>query len=285
MVEAPALAADRHPPLIDCHAHIFGEDLPVTSGAWISPDYAFPAERLLSLLDENGIHFGVISGLSITGYYNDYMLSELQRNKRLRGTVIVPPDVDRFTLERMAANGVIGIRLQLARQTDIGDFRSDEWRLLLRRVRDLDWHVHIAIEGEYLRPVLGALLESGVKTVIDHFGHPNPACPEACDGMDAISAAVDGGRTWVKMSGGFRLSGTEAWQDPDADLESVADRAATELIRRVGTDRLLWGSDAPFVGYEGRVGYPLVLENYFRWVPDSARRAEIDRTALQLYFS
>lgn len=213
------------------------------------------------------------------------MLSQLRRSRRLRGTVIVPPDVDPFTLARMATNGVIGIRLQLARQTDVGDFRSDEWRLLLRRVRDLDWHVHVAIEGEYLRPVLGALLETGVKIVIDHFGHPDAASPEACDAMDAISAAVDSGRTWVKMSGGFRLSGTDAWQDPDADLDMVADRAASELMRRVGTDRLLWGSDAPFVGYEGRVYYTQVLENYFRWVPDSARRDEIDRTALQLYFS
>ena len=286
MVEPETAAPHRHrPPLIDCHAHIFGEDLPVTSNAWISPDYTFPADRLLALLDENGVHFGVISGLSITGHYNDYMLSQLRGSKRLRGTVIVPPNVDRFTLERMADDGVIGIRLQLARQSDLADFRSDEWRLLLRRVRDLGWHVHLAIEGEHLRPVLGALLESGVKTVIDHFGHPDPADPERCDGMDAIAAAVDRGRTWVKMSAGFRLSGTEAWQDPEADLVSVADRAAAALLRRIGTDRCLWGSDAPFVGYERRITYAQVLADYFRWVPDSARRDEIDRTALQLYFS
>ncbi len=54
------------------------------------------------------------------------------------------------------------------------DFRSDEYRLLFRRVRDLGWHVHVAIEGQNLPLVLDPLLETGVDIVIDHFGHPDP---------------------------------------------------------------------------------------------------------------
>lgn len=275
----------QHAPLIDCHAHIFEADMPVASGAWIRPDYGFCADALLSLMDSHGIHFAVISGLSITGYYNDYMLSQLRERPRLRGTVIVPPEIDRFILERMRDDGIVGIRLQLARQGHLADFRSDAWRLLLRRVRDLDWHVHVAIEGPNLRPVLDTLLESGVKIVIDHFGHPDPGDPTRCDSIDAMVAAVDRGRTWIKLSGGFRLAGTESWQDPEADLDSVAQQVADVLVRRVGTDRLLWGSDAPFVGYEQRISYPDVLASYRRWVPDPEQRASIDRTALGLYFS
>ncbi len=53
----------------------------------------------------------------------------------------------------------------------------------------------------------------------------------------------------------------------------------------MGTDRLLWGSDAPFVGYEKRVTYARVLERYYRWAPDPVVRGAIDQTALDLYFS
>lgn len=273
-------------PLVDCHAHIFVPDMPVSGDAWIQPDYAFTAEDLVAQMDRHGVHFAVISGLSIVGYYNDYTVAALRRNHRLRGTAIVPPTVDRYTLERMQADGIVGIRLQLARQEQLPDFRSDEYRLLLHRVRDLGWHVHVAIEGQQLPPVLEALLESGVDVVIDHFGHPDPAAPLECAGFKSMLKAVDSGRTWIKLSGGFRLRGTAAWRDdPHGDLEAIAQTVANELVQKVGPQRLLWGSDAPFVGYERRVAYSDVLASYRKWIPDGAMRAEIDRTALHLYFS
>lgn len=285
-LHTPSARAAEPGPLVDCHAHIFLPDMPVAGDAWIEPDYAFGPQDLLSELDGHGVHFAVISGLSIVGYYNDYMIGQLRHQRRLRGTAIVPPATDRYTLERMQADGIVGIRLQLARQEHIPDLRSDEYRVLFRRVRDLGWHVHVAIEGQLLRPVLEALLESGVDIVIDHFGHPNPADPVNCDGFGAMLAAVDSGRTWIKLSGGFRLAGPAAWRDdPDGDLEELAQTVAEQLSTRVGTDRLLWGSDAPFVGYEKRITYAGVLASYRRWIPNAAQRAEIDRTALRLYFA
>ena len=272
-------------PLVDCHAHIFGADMPVSRHAWTVPDYAFSAEDLLDQLDRHGIHFAVLSGLSISGEYNDYMIRALRRHKRLRGTAIVRPGADLYMLERMQADGIVGIRLQLARSPKLPDFADDGWRMLLRRVRDLGWHVHVAIEGPHLRQVLEPLLESGVRIAIDHFGHPDPADPVACDGFAAMLEAVDRGNCWIKLSGGFRLPGTAAWQDPDGDLESMAQLVAGELLARVGTERLLWGSDAPFVGYEKRLTYADVLASYRSWLPDAGKRAEICRSALKFYFS
>ena len=271
-------------PLVDCHTHVFTADMPVAGDAWIRPDYSFTASDLIATMDAHGVHFSVVSGLSISGYYNDYMIEELRANRRLRGTAIVPPTVDRYTLERMQADGIVGIRLQLARRDSFEDFRGDDYRLLLRRVRDLGWHVQVAIEGQQLPPVLEALLESGANLVIDHFGHPDPADPLNCPGFNAMLRAADTGRCWIKLSGGFRLAGPAAWRDPEGDLEQTAQAVAEALLARVGTERLLWGSDAPFVGYEKRLAYPDVLRTYRAWVPDAGQRAAIDRTALKLYF-
>jgi predicted TIM-barrel fold metal-dependent hydrolase len=273
-------------PVVDCHTHIFLKDMPISSSAWTRVDYAFTAEDLLAMLDEHGVHFGVISGLSISGFYNDYMIRTLRQYRRLRGTAIVAPTTDFYTLEQMKRDGIVGIRLQLARQEQLPDFDGDDYRMLFRRVRDLDWHVHVAVEGPALRPVLQPLMDAGVKTVIDHMGHPDPENPTGCDGLRAIFEAVDTGRAWVKLSGGFRLPGMDAWRsDPDGDLDTIAATVAEALLSHVGPDRLLWGSDAPFVGYERRVNYARVLDSFRSWVPDSSTRAEISRTALKFYFS
>lgn len=272
-------------PAIDCHAHVFARDMPYAADAWTRPDYAFTADDLLAQMDRHGVRLAVISGLSIVGCYNDYTLAQLRAHQRLRGTVIVPPSADMAMLEQMRGDGVVGIRLQLARSARLPDLAGAEYRGLLHRVRDLGWHVHIAIEGQRLRPMLAPLLDSGVDVVIDHFGHPDPEDPLHCDGFHAMLDAVQGGRCWIKLAAGFRLPGPEAWRDdPDGDLETLAATVAAELLARVGPDRLLWGSDAPFVGYEARVTYADVLASYRRWVPDAATRAAIDRTAMALYF-
>ncbi len=149
------------PPIVDAHAHIFERGLPLSADAWMAPDYDFTAQDYLAQLDSHGIHFGVLSALSISGFYNDYTIAAAGRDGRLRATAIVPPESDRSTLAQMRDDGVVGIRLQLARATVLPDLRDEAHQRLLRRVRDLDWHVHVAIEGQRLPPVLAALEEGG----------------------------------------------------------------------------------------------------------------------------
>lgn len=273
-------------PLIDCHAHVFDQQMPVSPAAWTVPTYAFSAEDLLARLDHHGVRHAVLSGLSISGDYNDYTIRALRRYPdRLRGTAIIDPPANLYLLERMQADGIVGLRLQLARCEQLPDLDSFPWRILLRRVRDLNWHVQVAIEGQRLPLVLEPLLATGVKVVVDHFGHPDPANPLGCAGFNAMLRAVDGGACWVKLSGGFRLPGTAAWRDdPDGDLDAIAGQVAARLIERVGSDRLLWGSDAPFVGYEDRLSYDQVLASFRTWVPDAAMRRRIGETGHAFYF-
>lgn len=283
-MDAPANLGDA--PIVDCHAHVFTQDLPLARDAWTSPAYNYTPQDYLAELDRHGVHFGVLSGLSISGTYNEYTIAAARSSPRLRATAIVAPDTDPYVLRRMKDDGVVGIRFQLVRRETLPDFDDDVHRLLLRRVRDLDWHVHVALEGERLPPVLAALERSGVRIVLDHFAHPEPALGAACAGFQAALAAVQRGRTWIKLSGGFRLAGPETWRQPDfAPSETIAAAVAAELLAKAGAERLLWGSDAPFVGYEGRMTYERAVEHLRRWAPDPASRRALSDTALRFYFA
>ena len=273
-------------PMVDSHAHIFTRDMPLVANAWTVPDYDFTAEDYLAGLDANGVAFGVLSALSISGFYNDYTIAAARTHRRLRATVIVPPGADYYMLRNMRDDGVVGIRLQLARLAVLPDLADEGYQLLLRRVRDLDWHVHVAIEGPLLPPLLAELEKAGVKVVLDHFGHPDSDQGIACPGFQATLRAVDRGQTWVKMSAGFRLAGTDSWRSAAGTEagEELADAIAAELLAKAGTGRLLWGSDCPFVGYEASVTYADALARFARRVPQARDRDAISETALKLYF-
>lgn len=282
MTPAPSLA---EAPLVDAHAHIFLEQMPLARSAWLRPKYSFTAEDYLQVLDTHGVHFGVIAGISIYGLYNDYMLEQLRRHRRLRGTANVLPTTERYVLERMKADGVVGVRLQLTRRSGLPDLGDEEHQLLFRRLADLDLHVQVVVEGPQWPAILPKLEEAGVKIVIDHFGHPSPELGARCPGFQAILRSAQKGRTWVKLSGAYRLTWAEAGQPRDPRTRNLATELTQVLLADVGPERLLWGSDCPFVGHESAMSYQDTLEELMTWVPDPVLRRKISQTALRLYFS
>jgi predicted TIM-barrel fold metal-dependent hydrolase len=261
-------------PLVDTHFHLYTRDMPLTSWAWHHPPEDASAERFIEVMDRHGIGFGVVAAASLYGQYNDYVIRCLRRNPRLRGTAFVQPETDMYTLERMKADGIVGIRLFFRRVPNPPDLTSPEYRLLLRRVRDLDWHVHTLVSSPMLPEVIQAVEGAGVKLVIDHFGKPDEALGVNCPGFKALLAAVERGRTWVKMSGGFRM--------PSKDL---ARGYAQALLRVSGGERLMWASDWPFAAFEDRVTYAETIADLQDWVPDAAtRRLITGDTPMRLYF-
>ncbi|MBU8542659.1 MULTISPECIES: amidohydrolase family protein [Roseomonadaceae] len=261
-------------PLVDTHFHLYLKDMPLTPWAWHHPPEDASAERFIEVMDRHGIGFGVVAAASLHGQYNDYVIRCLRRNPRLRGTAFVQPETDMYTLERMKADGIVGIRLFFRRVPNPPDLTSPEYRLLLRRVRDLDWHVHTLVSSPMLPEVIRAVEGAGVKLVIDHFGKPDEALGVNCPGFKALLAAVERGRTWVKMSGGFRM--------PSKDL---ARGYAQALLRVSGGERLMWASDWPFAAFEDRVTYAETIADLQDWVPDAAtRRLITGDTPMRLYF-
>ena len=277
------------PPIVDCHAHIFTQDMPLSATAWNRPDYDFTAEDYLAILDEFGIAFGVIAGISLYGTYNDYMIEKLRQYKRLRGTVNISTDITRQELGAMNDSGVVGMRLFLSPSHfgDVPDIKNEDYQRLFRRVRDLDWHIHFLAAEDIFAESLDVLQEAGVKVVIDHFGRPDLDKGENCPKTIATRKAIDAGNAWLKISGGFRFAPvSDDLSEVDYEFARVQEKKLDEYwLKTVGAERLLWGSDAPFVGRESSMCYKKALDSFAHAVPDAADRHVISQTALKLYFS
>src|SRR5690606_15109814 len=111
----------------------------------------------LADLDRFGVGYGVIAAASLFGTYNDYTIRALRRHPRLRGTALLEPSVDLHTLEALAADGIVGARLQWYGLDPLPDVRGDEFRRMCCRLRDLGMHLHLNIEGARLAPVVREL--------------------------------------------------------------------------------------------------------------------------------
>jgi predicted TIM-barrel fold metal-dependent hydrolase len=261
-------------PLVDTHFHLYTTDMPLIGTAWHHPPADATAPQFRAVMDQHGIGFGVVAAASLHGPYNDYVIRALRQHRCLRATINASPGLDFHTMERMQAEGVVGIRLVLSRATELPDLTSPDYRRLLRRAADLGWHVHVLDNSPRLPGSIAAIEASGARLVIDHLGKPDPAAGVNCPGFKAVLAAIDRGRTWVKLSAGFRQASPAAARD-----------YARALLRVAGGERLLWGSDWPFAAFEDRVTYADTLAAFRDWVPDPLLRAQIGGdTPMRLYF-
>ena len=172
----------------------------------------------------------------------------------------------------MAARGVVGVRLNWIRRDDIPDVASPEYRQLFSLLAELDLHVEIFLEGPKLAPILPRQRASGVRVVIDHFAHPDPAQGVACKGFQQALAGVRAGDTWVKLSAPYRLGGVDA------------QRYVDELLDAGGPGQLVWASDWPFVSHEDDITYERCLEWLSEWIPDAgAHNTVFAETPVRLF--
>jgi predicted TIM-barrel fold metal-dependent hydrolase len=259
--------------LVDAHAHIFLADMPHIPNPRHVITYDYTLEQFLADLDRHGVSHGVIAAASPYGDYNDYVLDSIRGNPRLRGTVIVEPSVERVTLQRMKDDGIVGVRLPYISLTTLPDLTTFENQRTLRRFRDLDWHVHLHLDGPRLPQALPVLEKSGVKLVVDHFGRPDPKLGIQCPGFQMMLRLMENGRTWVKVSGAYRLGRERARE------------YGKELLRAMGPDRLFWGSDAPFVGHENQFSYQSTIDDVLEWCPEKFRQQIFFDNAFKFHFS
>lgn len=259
------------PPMVDAHAHIYTDAMPLAPDAWTKPKVGHDVEQYLTRLDAHGIGFGVIAAISLFADDNAYVLNSLARHRgRLRATAVAPVSVGRRILQQFRDGGMVGVRLQLRNRAVMPDLSDAEHVNFLRRLADAGLHLELLARSADLPGLLPAIDRSGVDLVIDHLGAPD-ASGVASPGFEAMLRAIDNGRTLVKIAATTRI--------PFDLAKKVTDR----LVAVAGAERLVWGSDSPFIGHED-TRYGDVVDIFARLVPDPAVRHAIGLTALRAWF-
>jgi predicted TIM-barrel fold metal-dependent hydrolase len=258
-------------PFIDTHAHVFLRSLPMVANRRYTPGYDASLPSYIQMLTDNDVGCGVLVQPSFLGTDNRYLLDALDRYPAaLRGVVVVAPDIQDEDLADMNQRGVTGIRFNMIGR-DIAGIATPETKALLRRVGALGWHVEVQARGSDLPAVLRHLESFDGHLVIDHFGLPDPRLGVRDPGFRALLKEGEAGRTFVKLSAGYRCQGLD-----------VAPLAGA-LLATLGPRRLLWGSDWPWTQFENGRSYPGVAADLARWLPDLQALDQIDQTASGLF--
>ncbi|HZQ61680.1 MAG TPA: amidohydrolase family protein, partial [Casimicrobiaceae bacterium] len=212
---------------VDAHAHVLRRDAPLAPERHSAPARDATIDEYVALLDQHDISHAVLTAPSFYGSDNTLLRQALARHpSRLRGSIIVAPDVDEETLAQCDREGVVGIRFNWFRRDVLPDLTTPSYRSLLAKVRGLGWHVELYLEGPKIAPLLPVLRGAGVKVVVDHFGSPDPARGIACAGFQQVLAGVRAGDTFVKLSAPYRLGGA----DPQAYVDALLAAGAHQLV-------------------------------------------------------
>jgi predicted TIM-barrel fold metal-dependent hydrolase len=257
---------------VDTHAHVFHRGLTFIPQRRYTPDYdALPAQYL-ALLDANGMSHGVVIPISILGTDNSYTVEVLKQTQgRLRGLAVVDPAKDLGTLDALEKAGIVGVRLNLIGQP-VPDVKSSPWKELVAECVKRDWQIEVYDDARRLRDIVTPLVDAGTKVVVDHFGKPEQKQGVNDPGFQYLLGLAASRRVWVKLSAPYRSS-----------LEIAA--AAAPLLRRAfGPERLMWGSDWPFVQFEKTIQYGAMRAVVDDWVPDpNERRIILGDTPARLF--
>ncbi len=254
----------QNPQVVDTHAHVFRRDLPLAPDRRYAPAQDAELRTYLALLAAHGVTHGVLVQPSFLGTDNRFLLQCLRRaGKCVRGIAVLSPAAGPQTLKLLGWAGIVGIRLNLVGLPNLPDLTGAGWHALLRGVADRDWQVELHADGVALPALLTPLLTSGVKVVVDHFGRPDPSRGIECPGFRALLRAGETGRVWVKLSAPYRLGGGDAGT------------YARALLRALGPERLLWGSDWPWTQHEDGMAYGPTLTWLRQWIPREEPRAQI----------
>lgn len=248
---------------IDAHAHVY------RSAPNGHPP--FPADGYLRLLDEHGIAGGVLVQPSFLGTDNGELVAALRTAPdRLRGVAVCDETVTAEELRRLNAAGVRGLRLNFFRGCRV-DMRTLSWQAVAVTLRQLGWHLELNSEDKEMAAVLQQVRGLGLPLTVDHLGRPDAHAGPLGAGFRALLRAAREGNVYLKLTGVFRLS------------SGAAKGCLAAWLEAVGADRILWGSDCPWVGMSNPPSYTNVVEWLKANVSPADRDDIIGRNAMALF--
>jgi predicted TIM-barrel fold metal-dependent hydrolase len=197
---------------------------------------------------------------------NEVTLDALaQFGPQARGVAVVHPTVTDAELKRMNSAGVRGIRFTQF-DPNTATTTMDMIEPLAKRVQALGWHVQIHLRADQIVAAQDLLLRLPGTIVFDHLGRLVPPDGLAHPAFGVIRQMLDGGRTWMKLSGAYFFGGPPDYAD--------AGKVARAYIA-AAPERMVWGSDWPHPTEKEKPDDAALFDLLEQWAPDPATRHRI----------
>ena len=260
----PALACDSH-------AHIFGpfDRFPTAPDAAYEAPLA-PVEAYRAMLDALGAGRGVLVQAAPYRDDNTALVHALRRfPARLRGIALARPTATDATIADLVAAGVRGLRFSHfpATGAHAGTVGLDGLVALAPRMREHGLHAQLWMPAAAFVAEAPQLTGLGVPLVLDHMNKPEIGLGPQDRVFQRLLGLLRDEDLWLKLVP-HRVS--ELFPDY-GDLLPFH----TALVQ-ARPDRMLWGTDWPFVRMGDRTPDAGHLADLFaRWTPDPALREQV----------
>lgn len=252
----------------DCHMHVFDPRFP-PSLHWTRTPPEAPLHAYRALQRRLGTHRAVIVNPSTYGTDNRCTLDALAKiGATARGVAVVDASVPDAELRRMAALGVCGIRVNFVSPQSWGVTTAEMLELLSRRVAGLGWHVQVFALGDQIVQLADVLDRLPTTIVIDHLGRLPQTAGADHPAFAVLRSLLDGGRTWLKLSGAYM--DTRVGAPGYSDVSAVA-----RAFVAAAPERMVWGSDWPHTTAASTPDDAVLFDLLADWAPDEAARHRI----------
>jgi L-fuconolactonase len=230
--------------IIDSHTHIWGSPEPAPAPL---PYYSATRETLIAEMASAGVERAVLIQPSVYGRDHAYLQHAVASDpERFAAVALLDPNDPEIAteLDRLrTALPVRGIRLRVKDAATTGAIDSGSLDPFFTRLSQ-DGLVQTFLTSP---PALDAIARLGhrhpaLRVVVDHFGSPDQGRLADPDYLQSLERLARTPNVSLKLSGFYALS-SEPY--PHRDFAPLTARAC-DLF---GPNRLMWGSDFPFVAY------------------------------------
>jgi predicted TIM-barrel fold metal-dependent hydrolase len=259
----------------DCHAHVFGpfERYPLADPRPYTPPLA-PFDTYLEMLTRCGFSRGILVHGGANGWDQGATRDALAAARdQLRGVAVVPVTTPDSVLAELHSLGFRAMRFTEvagpnAAKPFAGRLGLSDLRAFAPRLRELGWHAQIWANCQFFEEHESTLRALELPLVIDHMGYFDVARGVLDGAFQTLLRLLAEGVVWVKVT---------AFRNSKLGMGYEDVRPFMEALVATRPDRLLWGSDWPFLGMSGahQPDPARLVATLLEWVPDTDVREQI----------
>jgi predicted TIM-barrel fold metal-dependent hydrolase len=276
--------------IIDSHLHVWASSQEASSGFPYAEGQDPPeslkdaaaTSRLLEKMQENGVDGALIVQPINHKFDHSYVISAMKKHPdRFKGMLLHDPSLSSeqavSTLEDLALKGFVGVRFNPYLWPKEGESKwksmsspSEGGLAVYKRCGELKMPVGVmCFQGLQLHyDDIIALLKSSPETtlILDHFGFTS-FTPEGDKAFQQLLELAEYPQVVVKISALFRLNDV-------APYAKVKQDRFEPLLKTFGPDRLMFGTDFPFV-LEQKSDYGGTKDLVSSWIEDESAKEQI----------